>query len=150
MTNTQTPLYVQNARYGAYPFTYKTVEVWQGGLYTLHELRNGTEIMTDDGPAVIMASYGRNSLVRFHESQECRMVLNDFSVTALSYGGWGHGIPKIGEFVEVRKGEHQGRVGLVFQEGLNATYVVFPGDRDRKHKFSARDLIILPDAQITT
>lgn len=155
MTNTVNPqdptLLFAHTEYNRtqWPYSHKTIPVHKGDQVPLGYLHAGTQFELDGQRGVVMASHSKNTLVRFHETQDCVMVPNIVTITALSYGGWNEaGQPHVGQFVQVRKGEHKDRVGMVFTEGLNSTYVVFPGDRDRGLKFSARDLIIREDVTI--
>lgn len=154
MTKTQNPNFLyasyEHDRSG-WPYKTITTDVHKGGEYRLSALLPGTHMKIDGRKSVVMARFSKNSLVRFYDNQDCLMINNNVLATPYEYLSWNDcGIPKVGEFVEVRKGEHQGRIGMVFQEGLYSTYVAFPGDRNRGLKFFARDLIIREDLQIVT
>lgn len=157
MTNTVNPQ-DPNLLYNSYnydrtewPYKRRDMDVRIGEDFPMEFLKTGTQIILNGEKAVVMASHSKNTLVRIHSTQECVMVPNVATATALSYGGWQDcGIPKVGEFVEVRKGEYKGSIGVVFTEGLNSTYVAFPGNRNRGLKFSAKDLIIREDVSLVT
>lgn len=145
MTNNQNAnpdFFYTDSTYNRGTRQYDNVPVLRGQAYQLRYLRPGTFFTINGEKAVVMAKYTKNSLVRFLDSQECVMISGFETVTPYEYGTWRASVPPVGAFVEVRRGEHQGRVGIVFNEGLNSTYVAFPGDRNRALKFSARDLII--------
>lgn len=109
----------------------------------------GTEVTLDGEAAAVMAVFPATVMVRLHESQECVRIPGDTVVTPVDYDPViNRALPVVGQLVEVRSGEDQGRLGIVFQEGLNATRVAFPGSRNRNHKFAARNLIIRKDLDI--
>lgn len=152
MTNTQNPNWLFRTTHydrSSWPYQATSIDVFKGETYPLGNLRTGTQVTINGERAVIMVCHNKNTLVRFRDTQECVMVPNVVEATVHSYGGHQDcGIPKVGEFVQVRKGEHKDKVGMVFTEGLHSTYVVFPDDRDRGHKFAARDLIVREDVSI--
>lgn len=126
-------------------------DVYKGGEHPLLSLNSGTvfEILDTGVRGVVMSCYSKNSLVRLLDSQECPMIPGVTQVRVISYNGWQDaGQPKVGEFVEVRKGKHAGKIGLVFTEGVHSTYVVFPDNRNRGLKFAAKDLIVRKDISI--
>lgn len=122
-------------------------DVYAGGVYPVFMLHSGTEVVIEHEAAVIMATYSKNALVRFHGSQECRMVSVHIEAEVLSYGGWQNAVPQTGTIVVVRAGEHQGKAGIIAEPGLNSAHVIFPGNTGVV-KMSSKNLIVKPYGSI--
>lgn len=150
MTNND-PLYTFNAYYyhaKQYGPDAVTSDIYAGGTYPLFMLHNGTHVEINGESAVIMTSFTKNALVRFHDSQECVTVPVRAEVRVLSYTSWIDAVPRTGTVVVARNGQYQGKAGIIAEPGLNSAHVIFPGTAEVV-KMSSKNLIIKPNATIT-
>lgn len=159
LTNPTDPV-INSSFYDQASRAYNTRKAFIGDQIELKYCYAGILVEFPDGRrGVTQSRYARYVLVRMDDSGLAEQMNPDVQVTLIDrIAGWG--LPPVGSFVKVLKGQRQGEIGMVISPGVNSTHVLFgfgTGDtsavsntRMGKHhiKYPAKNLMIV-NAEIT-